>query len=147
MLGGTEIIQDWNLNTVFIASVHPPPRKLYFTWPFICLFLLPHERQLTVHTLSFAVAVWLHQSFCFQVRQYFNCGDYLQGTVELLLTNLISQDSVPDKAGFFIRRFIHSSHLNYLVDVISKYLQTLVQFASNPLSLMLLKKKLIMWSE
>lgn len=44
MLGGTEIIQDWNLNTVFIASVHPPPRKLYFTWPFICLFLLPHER-------------------------------------------------------------------------------------------------------
>jgi hypothetical protein len=57
--------------------------------------------SITVHTLSYAVAVWLHLSVCFAVRQHFNHGDYLQGTGGLLLTNLISQDSVPNKAGFY----------------------------------------------
>lgn len=30
-----------------------------------------------VHTLSYTMAVCLHLSFCFAVRQYFNGGDYL----------------------------------------------------------------------
>jgi len=90
MLGGTEIMQDSNFNTLFIAylSILLLKQILYFTWPFVCQFLLPHsdvlimgwifmKGSITVHTLSYATAVCLHISFCFTVRQYFKGGDYL----------------------------------------------------------------------
>jgi len=80
---------------------------------------------ITVHTLSYAVAVWLHLSFWFAVRQYFNCGVVCSGVLECCLQTL-SHKIVFMTKQVFIRRFIHSNCLNYLVDVISKYLQTLV---------------------
>jgi hypothetical protein len=75
--------------------------------------------SITIHTPSYAVAVWLHLSFYFAVRGLF------VGEIRLLLKNLTLQDSVPDKAGFYQEIYL-SSHLNYLVDVITKYLQSLV---------------------
>jgi hypothetical protein len=37
MLGGTEIMEDWNLNTAFIAFVHPPPQTDTVLYMAICM--------------------------------------------------------------------------------------------------------------
>jgi len=37
MLGGTEVIQDWNLNTVSTVYVHPPPHTNTVLYMAICM--------------------------------------------------------------------------------------------------------------
>jgi hypothetical protein len=74
--------------------------------------------SITLHTLSYAVAVWLHLSFCFTVRQYFNGGVICRGELDCCLQTL-SHKIVFLTKWVFIRRFIHNSYLNYLVDIVN----------------------------